>query len=123
MGTKAVYNISGFYSFTTDSLLSVSTNHLHLHTVVNVVLFQLSYCHTRLHLGFSAKLRVWQVPACKMEPRSGLISCKNRPDPTRPDQTLQLSFSFNVVRCPHPNCSPHRECMCRVSPFSIHLFL
>ena len=27
----------------------------------------------RLHLRFSAKLRVWQVPACKMEPRSGMI--------------------------------------------------
>ena len=23
-----------------------------------------------LHLGFSAKLKIWQVPACKMEPRS-----------------------------------------------------
>ena len=27
-----------------------------------------------LHLGFSAKLRIWQVSACKMEPRSGIIS-------------------------------------------------
>ena len=27
-----------------------------------------SFCHTRLHLGFSVKLRIWQVPACKMEP-------------------------------------------------------
>ena len=26
-----------------------------------------------LHLGFSAKLRIWQVPTCKMEPRSGMI--------------------------------------------------
>ena len=26
-----------------------------------------------LHLGFSAKLRIWQVSACKMEPRSGYI--------------------------------------------------
>ena len=25
-----------------------------------------------LHLGFSAKLKIWQVPACKMEPRSGM---------------------------------------------------
>ena len=31
------------------------------------------YCHTRLHLGFSAKLRIWQISACKMEPRSGII--------------------------------------------------
>ena len=27
----------------------------------------------RLHLGFSAKLTIWQVPTCKMEPRSGNI--------------------------------------------------
>ena len=26
-----------------------------------------------LHLGFSAKLKILQVPACKMEPRSGYI--------------------------------------------------
>ena len=26
-----------------------------------------------LHLGFSASLRIWQVSACKMEPRSGTI--------------------------------------------------
>ena len=26
-----------------------------------------------LHIRFSAKLRVWQVLACKMEPRSGMI--------------------------------------------------
>ena len=36
-------------------------------------------CHTRLHLGFSAKLRILEVPVCKMEPRSGIIFCKNRP--------------------------------------------
>ena len=35
------------------------------------------YCHTRLHLGSSARLKIWQVPACKMEPRSGIISCNN----------------------------------------------
>ena len=31
------------------------------------------YCNTWLHLEFSAKLKIWQVPACKMEPRSGII--------------------------------------------------
>ena len=46
------------------------------------------HCHTRLHLGFSAKLRIWQVPTCKMEPRSGNISCNNHP-PTR-----QVSFEI-----------------------------
>ena len=37
------------------------------------------HCHTRLHFGFSAKLGIWQVPACKMEPRSGYIFWQNRP--------------------------------------------
>ena len=32
-----------------------------------------NFCHTRLHIGFSAKLGIWQVSACKMEPRSGII--------------------------------------------------
>ena len=54
------------------------------------------YCHTRLHLGFSAKLRILQVSPCKMEPRSGIISCKipTRP-PTHPPihpPTRQVSF-------------------------------
>ena len=31
--------------------------------------------HTRLHLGFSAKLKIWQAPGCKMEPQSGIITC------------------------------------------------
>ena len=43
----------------------------------NLILSQLwqmsSYCHTRLNLGFSAKLKIWQVPTCKMEPQSGII--------------------------------------------------
>ena len=30
-------------------------------------------CHIRLNLGFSAKLRIWQFPACKMEPLCGII--------------------------------------------------
>ena len=36
-------------------------------------------CHTRLHLGYSAKLRIEQVPACKMEPRSGISFGQNQP--------------------------------------------
>ena len=53
-------------------------------------------CHTRLHLGFSANLRIWQVSACKMEPWSGIISCKN--PPTHPPGKFG---SLNLVRCPH----------------------
>ena len=37
------------------------------------------FCHTRLHLGYSARLRIWQVPTCKMEPRSGIIVLINHP--------------------------------------------
>ena len=33
----------------------------------------MTYCHTRLHLGFPAMLKIWQVPACKMEPQRGII--------------------------------------------------
>ena len=46
---------------------------------VNLILTTVWFCHTRLHLGFSAKLKIWQVPTCKMEPRSGIISCNNGP--------------------------------------------
>ena len=31
-----------------------------------IIIIAYLYCHTRLQLGFSAKLRIWQVPACKM---------------------------------------------------------
>ena len=30
-------------------------------------------CHSRLHPGFSAYLRILQVLSCKMEPQSGII--------------------------------------------------
>ena len=32
---------------------------------------ELSFATLGLHLEFSAKLKIWQVPACKMEPGSG----------------------------------------------------
>ena len=37
------------------------------------------FCHTRLHLRFSTKLKIWQVPACKMEPQSGKIMWRTPP--------------------------------------------
>ena len=73
-----------------------------------IVISLVEYCHTRVHLGN------WQVSACKMKPRSGNIFCTNQPDQTRPDQTT-YSFSFNVVRCPHPNSPPINK-VCAVSP-------
>ena len=41
-----------------------------LETPVN---FLYCFCHTRFHLGFSSKLRIWKVSSCKVEPRSGII--------------------------------------------------
>ena len=78
------------------------------------------FCHTRLHLGFSAKLRIWQVPACKMEPRSGIIFCKNptRPDSTRPDHPVQfrdLLFLSMLCGVPTP-IVPLINKVCAVSP-------
>ena len=55
-----------------------------LNRLFNVCVF--NCCHTRLHLGFSAKLRIWQVPADKMEPQSGNISWKT--PASRPPTTL-----------------------------------
>ena len=46
----------------------------------------LSYCLTRLHLGFSAELRIWQALASQMEPQSGIIFGQNQPDP--PDRLV-----------------------------------
>ena len=76
------------------------------------------YCHTRLHLGCSAKLRIWQVSACKMEPQSGTIITDWASQPAvyllwfsqccavSPPQLFPPSKKY--VRCPpHPNiCFP-----------------
>ena len=50
------------------------------------------FCHTRLHLGFSANLRIQQVPACKMEPQSGRIMWRTPPNhPTTHPPTNRLT--------------------------------
>ena len=57
---------------------------------------QIKCCHTLLHLGFSAKLKIQQVLTCKMEPQSGIIFCLNRPagrPATRPPQCLRSCIS------------------------------
>ena len=51
----------------------------------------LPYCHTRLHLGFSAKLRIWQVSACNMEPLSGISFVQDQPDTA--DPTTRRNFT------------------------------
>ena len=56
---------------------------MNLHNVVfftiaeRLILFSY-FCHSRLHLGFSAKVSIWQVSACKMELRIGLIFWRNQ---------------------------------------------
>ena len=76
------------------------------------------YCHTRLHLGLSAYLRIWQVSACKMEPQSGTIITlepASHPASQPPSQPCTYFDSLNIVRCPHPNCSIINK-VCAVSP-------
>ena len=70
--------------------------------------FKSVYWHTRFHLGFSAKLRIYQVPTCKMEPQIGIIIIRNQPadHPTDHPTTsifedLYPSFHWNLVPCPH----------------------
>ena len=38
-----------------------------------------TFCHTGLHLGYPAELRIWQVSACKMELRLALFSGLDHP--------------------------------------------
>ena len=74
--------------------------------------FRHIFCHTRLHLGFSAKLRIWQVPACKMEPRSGIIFCKNRPDRPTSQSSFQTSILPSMSNNPNvPTCLDAKLCI------------
>jgi len=38
------------------------------------------------------------------------------------DSRAAQLVSFNVVQCPHPNCSPHQQSMWGVPPFRVYLF-
>ena len=67
------------------------------------VLHVQDYCPTQLHLVFSDKLRIWQVPACKMEPRSGNVSWKK--PPTHP--TIWIFLFEYLTRCPQMECAVH----------------
>ena len=42
--------------------------------MVFIVFVAIGIATLGLHLGFTTKMRIWQVSACKMEPRSGIIS-------------------------------------------------
>ena len=56
--------------------------------------------HTPLHLGFSARMRIWQVPACKMELRSGNISWKKQPPTHDMDFSCWIKHTLSL------------ECLC-----------
>ena len=95
------------------------------------------HCHTGLHLGFSALLRILQVLSCNMGPRSGIILIIFRP-PTQPP-TLPTANVWNFVQCTHismniwsnfdvwcppptPYCPPVQRVCAVSSPPSIHFF-
>ena len=65
--------------------------------------FKNLFCHTRLHLGFLANLRIWQVPACKKEPQRGIILM-------RPSTHLQPIF----LMCGVPPYWPPVQKVCTV---------
>ena len=49
--------------------------YIHVWKTLILILITLN-CHIRFHLGFSAKLKIWQEPACKMELQSDTILMK-----------------------------------------------
>ena len=65
------------------------------------------YCHSRLNLGFLAKLRIFQASACKMEPWSGIISCKK--PPTNPP-AIKV-WKAHIMSVPTFYVCPHLICL------------
>jgi hypothetical protein len=49
----------------------------------------LSFCHTRPYLGISAKLKIWDVSACKIGPQSGISIQKVTHPAANPPVPLQ----------------------------------
>ena len=102
--------------------------------VVNVVVVALLIVTSHiiatlgLHLGFSARLRIWQVSAYKMEPRSGsiIIGPATQP-PTQPSTELvicNLAPVQKVCEVPPPPLHWHTvQKICAVSPPpGVHFF-
>ena len=65
-------------------------------------------CHTPLHFGFSAMLRIWHVQACKMEPQVSFILWLG------PSTHPQLGFFCKCCAVSSP-----QQSMCGVPPPSI----
>ena len=60
------------------------------------------YCHIQLHLGFSAKLKMCQVSACKMEPQSGFMIYLGPPTthpPTHPPIPYPPTAKLFLFQC------------------------
>ena len=92
-------------------------------------------CHTRLHLGFSAKLRICKFHLARWSNKVVLFPDLDHPKPpTHP----QLNFFFlccamsspklflpstKYVRCPHPMCYSRQQSMCGVPPSQYTFFL
>ena len=78
---------------------------------LHVSILPFIYCHTRLHLEFSDKLKIWQVPACNIEPRSGNTSWKNHPPTHQP-------YRFSQLECAVPPLLfSHLRILCGVPTF------
>ena len=82
------------------------------------------YCQNWNYLGSSAKLRIWQVPACKIDPQSGYFSCNNPPNnpPTYPPGKFERLYLSIVLLLLSMLCSvptpifPLINKVCVVSP-------
>ena len=64
------------------------------------------YCHTRLHLGFSAELRIWQVPG------SGLIFRRNHP-PTESIEKSNKEYRRAQTELSHGDGIPRVSGLCQ----------
>ena len=117
------------------NVIRVSRKHL-----ICVLKTSTGYCRTRLHLGYSAKLKIWQVPVCKMEPRSAYkmhLGPPTHPPPLPHQSEIPLGGSamlkIRFFQCcavsppssiyflPPQFCPPIKK-VCAVSPLSIDIF-
>ena len=59
-----------------------------------------NFCHTRLHLGFSDGLKIFQVPTFKIEPQSGCIMQKT-PSTHQPNSLswdMEISAQLSLIK-------------------------
>ena len=65
--------------------------------------FSVDCCHTRLNLGFSAKLRIWQVLTFKMEPQSCIIVLTEPPEKASGQEEVMKKKSLEKKKKKHRN--------------------